>query len=182
MKILLGVTGSIAAYKTAELLRELQKRGHEVRVVMTRLATEFVGELTFRTLSRYPVYMDMFAPAESWRPEHIELGEWPDLFLIAPCTANVIAKLAHGIADDLMSATALGMTAPVLIAPAMNDRMWRHPATRANIELLRERGVRFVEVGSGELACGYEGEGRLAEISAIVAEVEEAEAAEENAE
>jgi len=122
MKILLGVTGSIAAYKAAELLRKFQKFGHEVKVVMTKSATEFVGELTFRTLSRHPVYIEMFPEAETWRPEHIELGEWPDLFLIAPCTANVIAKLTHGIADDLMSSTALGMKAPIVIAPAMNDR------------------------------------------------------------
>ena len=173
MKILLGVTGSIAAYKAALLLRELQKRGHEVRVVMTRAATEFVGELTFRTLSRHPVYIEMFSAAETWRPEHIELGEWPDVFLIAPCTANVIAKIAHGIADDLMSATALGMRAPIVIAPAMNDRMWQNPATRSNLEILRERGIHIVDVASGDLACGYQGVGRMAELDAIIAKAED---------
>jgi phosphopantothenoylcysteine decarboxylase/phosphopantothenate--cysteine ligase len=167
MKILLGVTGSIAAYKAAELLRILQKRGHEVRVVMTPSATKFVGELTFRTLSRYPVYVEMFAESEEWRPEHIALGEWPDVFLIAPCTANVIAKIAHGLADDLLSSTALSMQAPLVIAPAMNDRMWDNAATAANREQLKERGIRFVDVGSGDLACGYQSHGRLAELDEI---------------
>jgi phosphopantothenoylcysteine decarboxylase/phosphopantothenate--cysteine ligase len=174
MKILLGVTGSIAAYKAAELLRILQKRGHEVRVVMPRAATEFVGELTFQTLSRYPVYVDMFAESEEWRPEHIALGEWPDLFLIAPCTANVMAKITHGIADDLMSSTALSMQAPLVIAPAMNDRMWDNAATVSNVALLKERGIKFVDVGRGELACGYQAKGRLAELDEIVTAVESA--------
>jgi phosphopantothenoylcysteine decarboxylase/phosphopantothenate--cysteine ligase len=120
MNVLLGVTGSIAAYKAAELVRLLQKRGCEVQVVMTRAATEFVSELTFRSLSRYPVHIEMFPHTEEWRPDHIALGEWPDVFAVAPCTANVIAKMAHGIADDLLSCTALGMQAPVVVAPAMN--------------------------------------------------------------
>jgi len=174
MKILLGVTGSIAAYKSALLLRDLQKRGHEVRVVMTSSAQQFVGELTFRTLSRHPVYCEMFAPASSWRPEHIELGEWPELFVIAPCTANVIAKLAHGLADDLLSATALGMKAPIVVAPAMNDRMWHNAATQENLAVLRKRQFTLVNVGSGDLACGYSGEGRMAETSAIIEAVESA--------
>lgn len=173
MKILLGVTGSIAAYKAAELLRLFQKRGHEVRVVMTSSAAKFVSELTFRTLSKYPVYIEMFSEGAGWRPEHIALGEWPDVFLIAPCTANVIAKAAHGIADDLLSGTALSMEAPAIIAPAMNDRMWRHPATQANVELLKERGVTFVDVDRGDLACGYQAEGRLADLEDIAAAVEQ---------
>ena len=140
---------------------------------MTSSATKFVSELTFRTLSRHPVYIEMFSEGDGWRPEHISLGEWPDVFLIAPCTANVIAKAAHGIADDLLSGTALSMEAPTVIAPAMNDRMWRHPATQANVELLKERGVSFVDVGSGELACGYRAEGRLAELEDIAAAVEQ---------
>jgi phosphopantothenoylcysteine decarboxylase/phosphopantothenate--cysteine ligase len=173
MKILLGVTGSIAAYKAAELLRVLQKRGHEVRVVMTPSATKFVGELTFRTLSRYPVYVDMVTESDEWRPEHIALGEWPDIFLIAPCTANVIAKVAHGLADDLISSTALSMQAPMVIAPAMNDRMWDNAATVSNVAQLKERGIKFVDVGSGDLACGYQAKGRLAELADIVSAVEE---------
>jgi phosphopantothenoylcysteine decarboxylase/phosphopantothenate--cysteine ligase len=174
MKILLGVTGSIAAYKAVELLRLLQKSGHEVRVVMTRSATEFVGELTFRTLARHPVYIEMFPHDAEWRPEHVELGEWADVFVIAPCTANVLAKIAHGIADDLLCCTALALDAPLVLAPAMNDRMWRNAATRDNLELLKSRGVGIVDVGSGELACGYESEGRLAEIEVIAAAVENA--------
>ncbi len=168
MKVLLGVTGSIAAYKAAELLRKFQKSGHEVKVIMTKSATEFVGELTFRTLSRHPVYTEMFPESGNWRPEHIELGEWPDVFVIAPCTANVIAKLTHGIADDLMSSTALSMKAPIIIAPAMNDRMWLNPATQTNVATLKERGVTFVDVGSGDLACGYTAQGRLADIDDIM--------------
>jgi len=173
MKILLGVTGSIAAYKAAELLRKFQKSGHEVKVIMTKSATEFVGELTFRTLSQHPVYIEMFPEADSWRPEHIELGEWPDVFLIAPSTANVIAKIAHGIADDLLSSTALSMQAPIVIAPAMNDRMWLNPATQSNVATLKERGMTFVDVASGDLACGYQAQGRLAELDDIVAVVED---------
>ncbi len=168
MNVLLGVTGSIAAYKAAELVRLLQKQGCEVQVVMTRAAAEFVTELTFRSLSRYPVHIEMFPHTEEWRPDHISLGEWPDVFAVAPCTANVIAKMAHGIADDLLSCTALGMQAPVVVAPAMNDRMWAHPATQANVALLKERGVTFVDVGTGDLACGYQAQGRLAELDVIV--------------
>lgn len=175
MKVLLGVTGSIAAYKAAELVRRFRGRDWEVKVVMTRAATRFVGEWTFKSLSRHPVYIEMFPENGDWRPDHISLGEWPDVFLIAPCTANVMAKLAHGLADDLLSCTALAVTAPVVIAPAMNDRMWQHPATRANAALLASRGVRFVDVGSGDLACGYQAQGRLAnldEIEKTVAEIE----------
>jgi phosphopantothenoylcysteine decarboxylase/phosphopantothenate--cysteine ligase len=172
MKILLGVTGSIAAYKSAELLRIFQRRGYDVRVVMTKSATEFVGELTFRTLSRYPVYVDMFAGGDGWRPEHIALGEWPDVFVIAPCTANVIAKVAHGLADDLLSATALSVQAPLLVAPAMNDRMLANAATQTNLELLRSRGVALVKSGSGALACGYDGQGRLADLDEILSATE----------
>jgi phosphopantothenoylcysteine decarboxylase/phosphopantothenate--cysteine ligase len=172
MKILLGVTGSIAAYKAAELLRMLQRSDHEVRVVMTPSATNFVGELTFRTLSRHPVYVEMFSSGADWQPEHIALGDWPDLFLIAPCTANVIAKIVHGIADDLLSATALSVQAPMLIAPAMNDRMLANTATQANLELMRQRGITIIEPACGALACGYQGQGRLADLTEIAAAVE----------
>jgi len=172
MKILLGVTGSIAAYKAAELVRLFKKRSWEVKVVMTRGATEFVGEVTFRSLSQHPVYIEMFPETDAWRPDHVALGEWPDVFLVAPCTANVIAKLANGLADDLLSCTALAMQAPLVVAPAMNDRMWDHPATQANVASLKARGVRFVDVGTGDLACGYQAQGRLAALDEIVAAVE----------
>lgn len=171
--ILLGVTGSIAAYKAAELVRLLKEREWDVRVVMTRAATEFVGELTFRTLSQNPVAVEMFDGTGDWRPEHISLAECADLFLIAPCTANVIAKLAHGIADDLLTCTALAVTAPVVVAPAMNEKMWEHPATRRNVELMLERGARFVDVGTGDLACGYQGKGRLAALETILGTIDD---------
>jgi phosphopantothenoylcysteine synthetase/decarboxylase len=167
-RVLLGVTGSIAAYKAAELVRLLTGRGDEVRVVMTRSATEFVSELTFRTLSRHPVAADMWAASGEWRPEHISLAEWADVLAIAPCTANVMAKLAHGIADDLLCCTALACEAPLVIAPAMNEKMWRHPATQANVDILAARGAALVQVGSGDLACGYQGKGRLASLDAIL--------------
>jgi len=167
MKVLLGVTGSIAAYKAAELVRRFRLRDWDVKVVMTKAATRFVGEWTFKSLSRNPVYVEMFPETDEWRPDHISLGEWPDVFLIAPCTANVMAKLAHGLADDLLTCTALAMKAPIVIAPAMNDRMWEHPATQANAALLKSRGVRFVDVGTGDLACGYQARGRLADLDEI---------------
>ena len=172
MKILLGVTGSIAAYKAAELVRRFQKRDWDVRVVMTKAATEFVSELTFRSLSQHPVHIEMFPDTDEWRPDHISLGEWPDVFLVAPCTANVIAKLAHGIADDLLSCTALAMQAPLVVAPAMNDRMWENTATQNNVTALTKRGVSVVDVGVGDLACGYQAQGRLADLDQIVSAVE----------
>jgi phosphopantothenoylcysteine synthetase/decarboxylase len=173
-QVVLGVTGSIAAYKAAELVRRLVAREWTVWVVMTRSATEFVSELTFRTLSRNPVAVDMFRRVEDWRPEHIALAERADVLAIAPCTANVLAKLAHGVADDPLSCTALACKAPLVVAPAMNEGMWDHPATRANVATLRSRGVHLVDVGTGDLACGCEGRGRMAEVDAIVAAVERA--------
>lgn len=169
MKVLLGVTGSIACYKAAELVRLCVKQDWEVKVLMTDGAAAFVSELTFRSLSRNPVYRDMFSEHGDWRPDHIALGEWPDVFCVAPCTANVMAKLAHGIADDLLSCTALAMTAPTVLAPAMNDRMWHHPATQANLAVLQQRGVTAVQVGEGDLACGYTATGRLAALDDILA-------------
>jgi len=166
--ILLGVTGSIAAYKAAELVRAMKARGWDVSVVMTKAATEFVGELTFRTLSQNPVAVDMFAERETWRPEHIALADRAQVFVVAPCTANVIAKLAHGLADDLLTATALASRAPMILAPAMNDRMWDHPATQANVQALQARGVEIVDVESGGLACGYEGRGRMASVDTLL--------------
>jgi phosphopantothenoylcysteine decarboxylase/phosphopantothenate--cysteine ligase len=161
--ILLGVTGSIAAYKACELTRLLVKEEHEVHVIMTRCAQHFVTPLTFQTLSRNPVAKSMFDEPDEWVPGHISLADKADLLVIAPCTANVIAKLAHGLADDLLTATALATKAPILIAPAMNTGMWEHPATQQNIATLTARGVRIVDAGTGDLACGTTGKGRMAE-------------------
>lgn len=170
--VVLGVTGSIAAYKAAELLRLMQKKGWTVSVVMTDAATRFITPLTLQTLSRNTVGLGLFDEMDGWHPEHIAYADRADLFLIAPCTANVIAKIAHGLADDLLTCTALATKAPVVIAPAMNDNMWAHPATCANVELLQSRGAVFVEVGSGDLACGREGQGRLADLHEILSVVE----------
>ena len=172
--VVLGVTGSIAAYKAAELVRLMRGRGWDVFVVMTRAAREFVGEATFRTLSRNPVACELFAETEAWRPEHIALADRAGALVVAPCTANVIAKLAHGIADDLLTCVALACRAPLVVAPAMNEKMWDHPATRENVRTLRERGARVVDVAAGELACGYEGRGRLASLDDILAAIDTA--------
>ena len=165
----LGVTGCIAAYKAVEVLRGLQKRGAMVRVVMTRHATEFVGPLTFQSISGIPVITEMFAPTDDPEIKHIQIAQEIDLLLVAPATANVLAKFANGIADDFMSTLYISTTAPVLVAPAMNVEMWAHPATRENVRRLRERGVEFVDPGEGYLACRTVGPGRLAEPDEIVA-------------
>ncbi len=167
-RVVLGVTGSIAAYKAAELTRRMIERGWEVYVIMTDCATRFVGEQTFLTLSRHPVGRDLFTEGAVWRPDHVSWAEMADVLVVAPCTANMIAKLAHGFADDLLSTTALATTAPLVIAPAMNDRMWAHAATRDNVAVLRRRGARIVDVGSGDLACGYQAKGRLADVEDIL--------------
>jgi phosphopantothenoylcysteine decarboxylase/phosphopantothenate--cysteine ligase len=165
----LGVTGCIAAYKAVEVLRGLQKRGATVRVVMTHHATEFVGPLTFQSISGIPVITDMFAPTADPEIKHIQIAQEIDLLLVAPATANVLAKFANGIADDFLSTLYISTTAPVLVAPAMNVEMWAHPATRENVRRLRERGVEFVDPGEGYLACRTVGPGRLAEPDEIVA-------------
>jgi phosphopantothenoylcysteine decarboxylase/phosphopantothenate--cysteine ligase len=165
--VVLGVTGSIAAYKACELVRLFVKGGYDVHVVMTAHATEFVTPLTFRTLSRNPVENAMFADPLEWKPGHISLADAADVLVVAPATANIIAKMANGIADDLLSGVALATKAPIVVAPAMNTGMWENAATQANIETLKKRGVRFVEVGDGELACGTSGPGRMAEPRAI---------------
>jgi phosphopantothenoylcysteine decarboxylase/phosphopantothenate--cysteine ligase len=161
--IVVGVTGSIAAYKAAELVRLLRARDLDVRVIMTAAATRYVGVLTFQALSGHPVAAGNFHDADAAAFPHIDLGQHADLILIAPCTANVIAKIAHGIADDLLTATVLARSAPLLIAPAMNDRMWSNPATQENLETLRRRDIRIVEGDRGPLACGTVGPGRMAE-------------------
>ena len=167
--VLLGVTGCIAAYKSAEIVRGLQKAGVRVKVVMTEHACEFVGPTTFRALTREPVAVDLFD--EPGDPiHHISLAQEADAMLIAPCTANVLAKIACGIADDLLTTTALALTSPMIIAPAMNVHMYENAATRNNMGVLHTRGVRFVEAGDGYLACGETGRGRLADVEAIVAE------------
>jgi phosphopantothenoylcysteine decarboxylase / phosphopantothenate---cysteine ligase len=168
MKVLLGVTGCIGAYKAAEILRGLQRRGVQIRVVMTRSATEFVRPLTFEALSGQPVIVEMFDRPNYATIEHISVAREAELLLVAPATANIIAKFAHGVADDFLSTVYLSNTNPVLIAPAMNVEMWNHPATQANIKILRERGVLFVEPGVGYQACGEVGMGRLAEPEQIV--------------
>ena len=169
--ILLGVTGSIAAYKACELTRLFVKGGHHAHVIMTQAATRFVAPLTFRTLSRNPVSIDMFDEPEEWVPGHISLAERADVLVIAPCSANALAKLAHGLADDMLSATALATRAPLVLAPAMNSGMWENPATRANVATLTARGVTFVDAGTGDLACGTTGKGRMAEPQDVFASV-----------
>ncbi|HZF40019.1 MAG TPA: bifunctional phosphopantothenoylcysteine decarboxylase/phosphopantothenate--cysteine ligase CoaBC [Blastocatellia bacterium] len=168
MKVLLGVTGCIGAYKAAEILRGLQRRGVQIRVVMTRHATEFVRPLTFEALSGQPVIVEMFGRPNYATIEHIAVAREADLLLVAPATANSIAKFAHGVADDFLSTVYLSNTNPVLIAPAMNVEMWNHAATQANIKTLRDRGVSFVAPGVGYQACGEVGMGRLAEPEEIV--------------
>src|SRR6266571_2094870 len=169
MLIALGVTGGIGAYKAVEVARGLQKRGHDVAAVMTHAATRFVGPVTFEAITQRRVITDQFEPGANADIEHIALASTIDLLLIAPATANIIAKLAHGIADDFLSTLYTATRAPVLVAPAMNTNMFDHEAVRKNVEILTVRGVRFVEPGEGYLACGWIGTGRLAEPADIVA-------------
>ena len=171
-KILLGVTGSIAAYKAAELVRLFVKNGDDVTVVMTPAATEFVTPLTFQTLSRNPVYVEQFAPPQAWKPEHIALSDWADAAVVAPATANTLAKMRFGIADNLLTSVLLATRAPVFVAPAMNTGMWESPATQDNIAALKERGVTVIEPDDGELACGVRGKGRIAGPEAVFAAVQ----------
>ena len=161
--VVLGVTGSIAAYKAADLTSLLVKAGCNVRVVMTADAQKFITDLPFKTLSRNPVMTNLYDEEEGWKPTHITLADSADLLLIAPATANVIAKLANGIADDALTciALALNANARVIVAPAMNGKMWQHPATQQNVATLKSRGVSFIGPDEGMLSCGYEGIGRL---------------------
>src|SRR5437773_1360982 len=167
--VVLGVTGCIGAYKACEVLRELQKRDVDVHVVMTEAAARFVDPLTFEALSRHPVFTDQFALGEQSDIRHISLADAADLLLVAPATANSLAKFARGIADDALSTLYTATVAPVVVAPAMNVNMFDHPAVTENLEILRSRGVRIVEPGAGYLACGWLGKGRLAEVPEIVA-------------
>src|SRR5947207_5557795 len=161
--IVLGVTGSIAAYKAAELASLLVKQGCDLHVIMTADALRFITALPFKTLSRHPVVTDLYDEEEGWQPTHIKLADEAELLLIAPATANIIAKMAHGIADDALTCIVLALNAKakVLIAPAMNGKMWLHAATQQNVATLKARGAEFIGPDEGLLSCGYEGLGRL---------------------
>jgi phosphopantothenoylcysteine synthetase/decarboxylase len=171
--IVLGVTGSIAAYKAVDLASELTKARCNVHVVLTADAQRFITPVCFQTLSRNPVVTDLYDTVLGWEPVHIKLADAADLLLIAPATANVIAKLAHGIADDALTCIALALNpaAKLVVAPAMNGKMWLHPATQANVALLKKRGAQFIGPAKGLLACGYEGLGRLWPVEEIVKHV-----------
>ncbi len=173
MHIVLGISGSIAAYKAADLASQLVKRGHEVHVVMTRSATEFITPLTLQTLTRQPVLVALEDEKQSWRPGHIELADHADLFLVAPASANVLGNFAHGLSPDPLASIylALPRTTPVLIAPAMNGKMWLHPATQRNVVQLTADGCSFIGPAEGDLACGYEGIGRLAPVEEILEKI-----------
>jgi len=166
--VVLGVTGSIAAYRAADLCSALRQDGIDTRVVMSRFARQFVGELTFSTLTQQPVITDENISDFAARPEHLALGDVADLFLVAPATANAIAKMAYGIADDIITTTYISVTCPVIVAPAMNVRMWEHVTVRDNIEILKQRGVTVIEPDDGFLACGDYGKGRLAATDTIL--------------
>src|SRR5215467_10071540 len=178
MRITLGVTGGVAAYKAAELVRRLQQDNFEVQVVMTRSAREFITPLTFAALTGQKVITDLFSESGGHANlesaiEHIAVAQRTDLLLVAPATADALANFAHGIADDFLSTLYLASTAPVVLAPAMNVNMWQHPATQENLATLRKRGVRIVEPGEGYLACGMTGPGRLASQEEILKAVED---------
>jgi phosphopantothenoylcysteine decarboxylase len=175
MHIVLGISGSIAAYKAADLASQLVKQGHEVHVVMTRAAIEFITPLTLQTLTRQPVLVSLEDEKHSWKPGHIELADGADLLLVAPASVNVIGQFAHGLSPDPLASIYLALPrhTPVLIAPAMNGKMWLHPATQRNVAQLTADGCHFIGPATGELACGYQGIGRLAAVTEILARVEE---------
>ena len=169
-KIILGVTGGIAAYKSADLCSKLTGAGFDVHVIMTASAQQLITQRCFLTLSRNPVICSLW-DVPDWKPEHIELSESADLCVIAPCTANFIGKYTHGIADDALTTTALAFTGTMLLAPAMNCRMWRSPAVQENCRILRKRGVQFIGPEKGRLACGDEDIGRMSEVPDIVKKI-----------
>ncbi|EGK13272.1 bifunctional phosphopantothenoylcysteine decarboxylase/phosphopantothenate--cysteine ligase CoaBC [Kroppenstedtia eburnea] len=172
-RIVVGVTGGIAVFKVAGLVSQLAQRGADVRVIMTRSASKFVTPLTFQTLSRNPVAVDTFEEKDPSVVTHIDLADHADLFVIAPATANILAKMAHGLGDDMLSTTLLATRAPILIAPAMNVHMYQNPVVQENIRKLEQLGHRFVEPASGQLACGYVGQGRMEEPERILEVIEE---------
>ena len=166
--VVLGVTASIAAYKAADIASKLVKSGVEVNVVMTPDSLHFIGPLTLQTLSRNPVVTDLFAEVQGWQPGHIALADRASLFLVAPATAQILAELALGMAGNALTAIALATRAKFLVAPAMNGKMWLHPATQGHVATLKSRGVEFIGPEEGMLACGYEGVGRLWNVDEIV--------------
>ena len=166
--IVLGVSGSIAAYKAADLTSELRKAGAEVFVAMTESATRFITPMTLEVLSRNPVAVSLWNEGSGWQPGHVELADQADLFLVAPATANQLANYACGQCPDLLSSIYLATRAPVLLVPAMNGKMYEHPATQGNLKTLAQRGVSFVDPVVGELACGYEGVGKMAPVEAVL--------------
>ena len=172
--IILGITGSIAAYKAAGIASQLVKNGHQVQCVMTRSATEFITSLTLQVISQSPVLVSLEDEKQAWKPGHIDLADNADLLLVAPATANVIGNFANGLAPDPLSSIYLATEAPVLIAPAMNGKMWQHPATQRNVAQLKSDHCQFIgPEDDGMLACGYSGPGRLMEETAIIAKAEE---------
>ena len=170
-KIILGVSGSIAAYKAADLVSQLRKLEAEVFPVLTRGGAEFITPLTLQTLARQPVVSDLWSEGNGWQPGHVELADKADLLVVAPATADVIAQFAHGLAADFLSSLHLVARCPILIAPAMNGKMWTHPATVANVASLKNRGAHFIGPEEGMLACGYEGVGRLWPVEGIVTKI-----------
>jgi phosphopantothenoylcysteine decarboxylase/phosphopantothenoylcysteine decarboxylase/phosphopantothenate--cysteine ligase len=173
MVIVLGISGSIAAYKAADLASQLVKAGHEVHAVMTRSAIEFITPLTLQVLTRNPVLVSLEDEKQSWKPGHIDLADRADLFLVAPASANLLAEFCYGLAPDSLTSIylALPRSTRVLIAPAMNGKMWLHPATQRNITQLKADGCEFIDPDTGDLACGYQGVGRLASVDSILARV-----------
>ena len=170
-RITLGVTGSIAAYKAADLTSQLIKYGAEVQIVMTKSAAQFITPMTLQIMSRRPVVIDLWEEGRNSIPGHIEIADSSDLLLVAPLTANTMAEFAHGLAPDLLTSIYLATRGPVLLCPAMNGKMYEHPATQANLQTLRSRGHAVVDPAEGMLACGYEGLGKLAPVDEIVTRV-----------
>ena len=171
-RIVLGITGSIAAYKAADLTSQLRKREAQVYPVLTTGGSRFITALTLQTLARRPVAHDLWSEGNGWQPGHIELADQADLLVVAPATADVIAQFAHGLAPDFLSSLYLVARCPVLMAPAMNGKMWTHPATQQNVATLRARGVAFIGPEEGMLACGYEGVGRLWPVEGIIERIQ----------
>jgi phosphopantothenoylcysteine decarboxylase/phosphopantothenate--cysteine ligase len=173
-RILLGVSAGIALFKTVDLASKLTQRGDEVRTLMTPNALQFLTPLSYRAATRQPVYTDVFGDDPEYRPEHISLTDWGDILFIAPATADLIARVAAGFGDNIVTLTILAFTKPVVFAPAMNDRMWAHPIVGQNIAKLKAIGYRFLEPGVGHLACGSVGPGRLPECPEMMAAIDEA--------
>ena len=175
MNIVLGISGSIAAFKAAELASQLVQAGHVVRPVMTRAAVEFIGPLTLQTLTREPVLLGFDDESQHWKPGHIDLADEADALVVAPASANTLGNFAQGLSPDSLSSVYLALpeSTPILLAPAMNGKMWQHPATQRNVAQLKADGCHFVGPGSGQLACGYEGVGRMAEVREIITAIDD---------